>query len=277
MRTSIPCFPSRACHALGLALLLGALASPAAAETTPQAREWLEKLTSFYERGPFTTDYSASFDLAAGGTPAKGRMDGRITYGDRRHMRMEMRLEMASLPGLQGNGNQPIEMKIASVSDGEFTWTELDMPAMGGKQVMKLGIDNAAELAGGQLGMGGLQNVDPIAQLEAMTEVMSFEVVERSAGRVTLRGKLAENADADLKQLRSLGIDAVVLVLDAETGAPLELRAGDEPKVRMEFSNLKQVERGSLPPGVFEYKPPDGVPVIDLAAIIGTQGGRPPG
>lgn len=262
-----------------LVLLLAGLlcASAAAATTSPQARQWLDKMASFYDRGPFTADYSASFALGAGTTPIKGRMDGRITYGDPRRMRMDMRLEMENLPGLASGGDGPVEMKILSVSDGEFIWTEIESPAMGGKQVMKLGIDAAAEMAGGQLGMGGLQNVDPIAQLEAMTRVMDFEVAERSSDRVTLRGELVEENGDGLAQLRSMGIDSILLVLDAETGAPLEMRAGEEPRVRMEFRNLKRVDRGALPQGVFDYKPPEGVQVIDLAAVAGARGSRPPG
>lgn len=252
------------------------LAAPAAAATTPRAQEWLDKMASFYERGPFTADYTAAFDLGATGmTSVSGRIDGHITYGDPRHMRMEIRLEIDQPPGLQSEGDVPVEMKISSVSDGNVTWTEVEMPSMGSKQVMKMKIDD--EMVDGQLGMGGLQNIDPISQLEAMARIADFEVVAQSQGRVTLRGRLTGDAGGALAQLRSMGVDSVTLVLDAETGAPVEMRAGEEPKVRMEFRNLKRVELGSLPEGTFEYRPPEGVPVIDLAAMVGAQAGRPSG
>ena len=64
-----------------LRLLLGALilllsGAPAAADTTPEARKWLEKLLSVYDQGPFKVGYNVKLDMAALGQPHGGYDNG---------------------------------------------------------------------------------------------------------------------------------------------------------------------------------------------------------
>ncbi|MEE8522840.1 MAG: hypothetical protein V3T72_02825, partial [Thermoanaerobaculia bacterium] len=77
---------------LGLAVVLATFATPARAESSPEARVWLEKMIAVYDQGPLTMDYTASLDLKQLGQPISGGIEGNIIYGDRRHMRMEMRI-----------------------------------------------------------------------------------------------------------------------------------------------------------------------------------------
>ncbi len=253
-----------------LFVLALATAPVAMAESTPAAQPWLEKMIATFER-PFTGDYSAALDLSGIGQPMRGTLGGRITYGDRQHMRTTMAVRLTS--GEAGaEAAAAVETNILMVNDGEVTWTEIHMPAMGSRQVMKITPEDASRLAESQAGAGGNPtSMDPVTQLEAMTRVMDFELVEVAAGRVSLRGKLSEENRSQLGQLGALGTDSFLLVLDAETGFPVEIRVGEPPAVEMSFDNLSQVDRDDLPPGVFEYEPPEGVAVTDLGAMLGSQ------
>ena len=259
-----------------------ASASPVVAGSSPEARRWLDKVVGIYESGPFTVDYTATIDLGQMGQAIRGEIDGEITYGDRSHRRLEMTMALAGLPGGGGDGEQtPMEMAMISVSDGSVVWTEIDMKALGSRQVMKIALEDVEKLASGQ-GLGGFaanpSSMDPVAQLEMLTENLDFEVSEVKNGRVTLTGKLVAEKQGSLGQLGALGVDSFVLILEEATGFPVEMSAGSldgssgpvaEPVVRMRFANLKQVEKTALPDGIFEYQPPDGIPVTDLATMLG--------
>ena len=267
----MPQRPHRPFLALALltALLLPTL--PAAAEGRT-ADQWLEKLMELYERGPFTFGYSADIDLGAMGQPIRGTLEGRVTYGDRQHLRQEMKMSLSGLPG--SNGQEPATMDLLSVNDGEVTWTEVEM--MGTRQVMKISHADAEKQAAGQTGALGANpaTMDPVAQLETMSRTMDFELLGVADGRVSLHATAGAESLAQMGQLGALGVDQFVLVLDEATGFPIEIKAGSpqdggEAVVHMTFRDLKMVDRGDLAAGVFEYTPPEGLPVTDLGAMVG--------
>lgn len=269
-----------------LVLLLALLAGlPAAAESSADARRWLDKVARIYDDGSFTVDYTATIDLGQVGQAIRGILGGKMTYGDRSHRRLEMAVTLSGLPGAAGEEQAPMEIEMLSVSDGKVIWTELDLKELGGRQVMKIAQADVDKLPADQ-GVGGFAanpgGMDPVAQLELITRKLDFEVLSVTDGKVTLRGTLAAGERDSLGQLGALGADSFLLVLAESNGYPIEMsatagprQAGEsdaaagEPVVRMRFENLRQVERADLPAGIFEYQPPDGVPVTDLATMLG--------
>lgn len=269
----MPTLPNHLSRPLfGLVSALLVIAAPAAkSESSAEARQWLSKMMAVYDHGPFTMDYAASLDLSQMGQPIRGGFDGKITYGDRHHLRMEMRLELTGLPGADGESSSPVQLEMLTVSDGEIMWTEIDMAEMG-RQVMKISVEQAEELAASDSAglAGNPASMDPVAQLEALADTLDFEVAAVSDDRVTLRGRVPAGGAEGLGTLGTLGVETFYLVVDAETGFPVEMRAGEPaPAIRMEFRNLRRLSRDALPPDVFVYRPPEGVAVTDLAAMLG--------
>ena len=267
--------PQLSLLALLAALLVPAIAPlPAAAESAASARPWLDKLMALFDKGPFTLRYAADLDLGQMGQPIRGTLEGEVTYGDRQHLRQVMKMKLSGLPG--GDGQTPAEMNILSVSDGELTWTEIAMPGGGDPQVMKISRRDAEEPAADQAAVfgAGRTSMDPVAQLEAMSRTMDFELLETTGGRVSLLATASAEDLAQLGQLGALGVDSFLLVLDESTGFPVEMRAGEprsgQPAVLdVRFDEVKVVDPGDLPQGVFEYSPPEGVAVVDLGAMVG--------
>lgn len=232
------------------------------AQTSPDAEEWLKKLTGLYEKAPFSVDLEIAM---GGGTPMPiGGIKGKLIQGDKTHMKMTME----TLPTADGQG---MSMNIQVVADGETAWTEVDMGGM--RQVMKANIEQAAAMSQGMMGGMGGGGMDPIAQLEAMAAMADFTVAGTEGGEVRLVGKLKEEAKAGMGQQAPPGLDTMTMVLDAETGFPRALLIGDEaqPMVSMKFANLKFLD--SVEEGTFDYTPPEGVPVMDAAAMMGGGGG----
>ncbi|MEM7585247.1 MAG: hypothetical protein AAF560_17790 [Acidobacteriota bacterium] len=246
-------------------LLIIPLSAPAHAESSPEAMKWLEKLLSIYEQAPFTVDYTATVNLDAMGQQVSGNMNGSITQGDKTHSRMSLELQMSGIPGMTSG---PVTMKVLNVIDGTTIWSEMENPALGGKQVTKVALEQAAALAQSTGGMNPA-SLDPVAQLRTLTETMDFEVVGKEGGVVTLRGTVTEATRSQLSTLTSAADAAFLFRLDERTGFPKEVRAeGDQPFITMVFNNLKFVDEKDLPAGVFEYTPAEGTPVMDLGAFM---------
>lgn len=254
-------------------LLLGAflvlsLAAPTFAASSPDAQKWLEKLITIYDRGPFTVDYEAKLDLAGLGQPMSGAMVGKLTQADRTHSRMEVKLDLAGAPGMPGGS---MSMSILTITDGTTVWSEMENPAFGGPQITKVSLTELAEVGEtfGGGGLGGPTSMDPVAQLEALTQTMDFEVLERAGDTVTLRGTITEEARAKMGMMAPPGVNAFLIVLDEKTGFPTQVRAdGENPFVTINFRDLEFVDAASLPAGLFEYSPPAGVPVKDLGPML---------
>ena len=249
---------------LMLVAVAAALALPAQAETSAEAKAWFEKMRKVYERGPLSMDYKVTTQTSQMGQAADLTMDGKVTYGDEKHIRMDFNMKMAM-------AGATMEMKALSVADGETMWMDVESPMMGGRQVMKISLDRVGELqdtgAGG--GMGG-GSMDPMTQIRDLTDKYDFEVADISNGRVTLTAELTAE---DLKEMtRTEGnADAgkLTLVLDEKTAVPVEFSMGGAtPYVTMHLSNPVFHEKGSLPADIFTYTPPEGAQVVDLEQMM---------
>ncbi len=254
---------------LGVSLIL-TLASPATAESSPDAQKWLEKLISIYDRGPFKVEYEADLDMSSLGQPFSGKLSGRLTQADRSHSRVEIQLDMTNPPGMPEGATS---LSMLNVTDGATVWTETDNPAAGGRQVTKLSLADLDELGDSMGGFGASPaSMDPVAQLETLTQTMDFEVVEISGGTVTLRGTITGATRDKLGMLAAPGIEGFIFVIDQETGFPIEVRAdGETPFVTMRFRDLELLDPASLPMDLFTYSPPEGLPVMDLGPMLKSQ------
>ena len=259
--------PMRWALALGALLLI--LVSPASGEVSPEAKPWVDKLMGLYSGGPFTNEYTAKLDVSQGGQSTQGDIAGKITWADREHMRVEMKIAMS---GMVAGSDQPVEMSMLNVNDGKTSWTEIEMPALGGKQVMKVSLADMAKLAeSGGAGMGGNPaGMDPVQQLESMAQALDFELVKVENGKVYLTAEVTPETRGELGQLGSMpGADKFDLVLDESTGHPVAITiGGDKPLISMDFGPFVWVERDSLSSETFSYTPPEGVPVMDLGAML---------
>lgn len=251
--------------ALALMVLLPAMAP---AESTPEATKWLEKFMAVYEQGPFSTNYTANIEIDNGDQSVDGSMDGSLTYRDPSHMRMEMSMVLAGIPG--ASADQSMEMQMLSVSDGELTWTQVDMPAVGMQQVMKISLEDAKKLTGAQgAGLGNPAPMDPVQQLRTMTEQLDFELVKVENGAAHLVATITDEAKASLGQMAALpGLESMTLILDEKTGFPRSFSmGGDRPIVAIDFSGFELLDEKSLAADLFTYEPPAGVQVMDLGTM----------
>ncbi len=256
-----------------LRLLLGAFlilspALPAAADSSPEARVWLDKLLSIYDRGPFRVSYEATLDMSGLGQPLAGTLSGHLTQADRSHSRMQLSLDMPAPPDMPGAG---MALTMLTVTDGTTVWTEMDNPAAGGKQVTRIALADLEQAGQSMAGMSPA-SIDPVAQLETLTRTMDFEVLERAGGEVTLRGTITEETRARLGMLAAPGVGGFIFVLDERTGFPTHVRAdGEPPFITMRFRDLEFLDAVKLPADLFEYTPPEGLPVTDLGAMLRSQ------
>ncbi|NIR44486.1 MAG: hypothetical protein GWN51_09035, partial [Gemmatimonadetes bacterium] len=102
-------------------------------------------------------------------SPAGGTIQGSLILKDRTHQRVEMSMDMTGGP--QG---QSMQVGILSVTDGTTTWNEMDMGGMG-KQVVKLSLEDAAEMAQGPGLAPGMGSMDPVAQIEQLSTMMDLD------------------------------------------------------------------------------------------------------
>ncbi len=248
------------------ALLVLPLATPASADSSPDAQKWLEKLISIYDQGPFKVDYEAELDMSALGQPMAGTLKGNLTQADRTHSRVELALDMPSPPGMPEGGTS---MSILVVTDGTTVWTEMDNPALGNRQVTKVSLTDLKAAGDSKGGGFSPASMDPVAQLENLSKTMDFEVLEKAGGKVTLRGTITDGTRAQLGMLAAPGVNGFVFVIDEKTGFPTEVRAdGEKPFVTIHFNNLEFVDKASLPEVLFTYSPPEGLPVMDLGPML---------
>lgn len=254
---------------LGLGLGLVLFAPATWADASPEAEPWIEKLISLYDQGAFTTSYVANLSMQQGGQSVEGVVDGKIAWGDREHMRVDMTISMKGM--LPGAGDQPTEMSVLSITDGELTWTDVQIPAMGVRQVMKISIEQAkamAEQQGAALGANPA-SMDPVQQLENLAKTLDFEVLEVKDGKVHLSAAVKPEHRSQLGQLGSMpGTDRMELVLHEATGHPAAITIGGEtPLVTMQFGEFEPTTLEKLGEGAFSYTPPEGVQVMDLGAM----------
>lgn len=251
--------------ALALALL-----TPAAtfAETSPEAQKWVDKFIAAYDQGPFSTEYTASLQIPEGDQVVDGTMDGSMTYLDATHLRMELTMVLSGMPGAPAG--QAMDMNMLAVSDGELTWTEMHMPAFNMRQVSKISIEDSKKLSGPQ-GLGGVNptSLDPVQQLQKMTESLDFTLVKEENGAVHLMAPITEESKSSLGQMTALpGLNRLDLILDASTGFPKSFIMGnEEPMISIQFDEMKRLEKDKVDVELFVYEPPEGVQVMDLGAM----------
>lgn len=264
---------------LSLAVVLTFLAAGwVQAESTPDARAWLEKMVSFYDRGPFRVHYSADMRVTQQEQSMSMDMEGDMTHADPKHMRMDFSMDMM----MPGAGQGPLKMKMLMVIDGDTVWMDMDNPMMGGRRVMKMSYEQA-EQSGGNIGLDSLKNMDPVNQMKEMMDEFDFQVVREEGGEVVLSAPMDPDALARMGQMGQMAQGQstegweMVLVLDAGDAVPKEVRMGaqDDPVMTMRFSDWEFFGEGGAPAGTFEYTPPEGVQVMDLGAMQGgaAQGG----
>lgn len=255
------------------ALILGVLCpTVASAKSSPEAMQWLDKFIQVYEQGPFSTAYTASIQIPDGDQPVDGSMKGNLTYRDETHLRMELTMVLSGMPGAPSGGS--VEMEMLAVNDGEQTWTEVNMPALGMQQVMKISLEDAKSLQASQGGAGaGPAAMDPVQQLRQLAKTLDFQLVKVEGGEVHLHAPITEASRGGLGQMGALpGLDALTLVLDESTGFPKRSSmGGDEPLISIEFDAIQPLDEKSLDAGLFTYEPPEGVQVMDLGALAGAQ------
>lgn len=229
--------------------LLSALSSPLAAESTPEAREWLDKLQGMFSRGALTLEFDGNISAPSIGD---GTLAGEIIYADATHLRA--RIDFSLSPS-GGSAEEATTMRLLTVQDGTTKWDEVDM--LGVQQVTRTAIGK------GTSGPG----LDPISQLQKIADLLDFKVQAIGEGRVELTAPIDEGARADLGQLGAIpGVEGFVLVLHQKTGYPMEFRAlGDPPAISMRFKNLQPIDPQSLPADSFSYEPPEGAQVLDIS------------
>lgn len=237
-------------------LILFLLAWPAFADSSPAAQKWLDKLTAFHERGPFKVDYQADLDMSSLGQPIVGTLKGKLAQAGTDHSRVQLAFD---LPSPDGAG---MSMSMLMVKDGEKLWTEMSSP-IAGCQVTETSLAELEKSAGPSTGFTvNPANMDPMAQLKNLSRTMDFEVLEKAAGTVTLRGKMTDETRAQLGIMAPPGVDGFLLVIDEKTGFPTQVRAeGETPFVTMTFSNLEQLDPDNLDEGQFDYSPSEGCQV----------------
>lgn len=243
-------------------LVVGLLLIPATAwgEATPEAQKWLENIVKVYDKAPLKVDLEMTIGAMAGA--GGGTVRGNLILKDRTHQRVEMSMDMGGGP--QG---QSMKVGILSVTDGTTTWNEMDMGAMG-KQVIKLALADAEELAQGPGLAPGIGSMDPVSQIENLSKMMDLELKGVEGGRVTLEGKITEEGRASIGNPQ-VPLEKMTLILDEKTGFPLEMTMGaEEPFITMKLSNLEFIADSELPEGAFDYTPPEGVPVMDGAQLM---------
>ncbi len=238
------------------AFIILALALPTFADSSPEAQKWLDKLTAFHELGPFKVDYQADLDMSSLGQPIAGTLKGKLAQADSTHSRVELALD---LPSAEGSGTS---MTILMVKDGEKLWTEMSSP-LAGCQVSETSLAELEKSTNSAAGFAvSPTSMDPMAQLKNLSRTMDFEVLEKAAGTVTLRGRITDATRTQLGLMAPPGVDGFILVIDQKTGFPTQVRAeGETPFVTMNFNNLEQLDKASLTEGQFDYSPSQGCQV----------------
>lgn len=260
-----------------LTVLVALLAAGwAQAETTPEARAWLEKMMVLYQQGAFTVGYSADMSLTQQDQTMSMSMEGEMTQADPEHFRMDISMDM------QMPGAGPMKMGMLTVTDGSTVWIDMDNPMMGGRRVMKMTLEQAQEMGGG-MGMSQIRSMDPVAQMKEMMENFDFRVDREGDGEVVLSAPLDPEALKGMGQMGQMAQGQatdewrMTLVLDADKGLPKTVHMGDvdAPMMTVNFTDWRFHGEAGAPAGTFDYTPPEGVQVMDMGAMAG--GGAQPG
>jgi outer membrane lipoprotein-sorting protein len=222
-------------------------------------------MADVYKGGPFTYGYDVHTSITDMGQTATVKMQGRSTQSDRSHFRVEVTMEM-TMPGVES----PVEVRVLGVSDGEVMWIETDDPTSG-SQVIKMPLDKLEQIADANPWARNFTRMDPVGQVEELARLFDFAVKDSTEESVTLRAEMTGEGLEVAKEMFP-GADPAtftefVLVIDAVTGFPREMRVGnDPPAMIMRFSDLERLSE--LDDALFVYTPPEGAAMTDLGALI---------
>ena len=251
---------------LTVSLILSAVLLPVWAESSAEAELWLEKMVEAYKSGPVR----ASFDMKMV-TPEMGddgmNATGTMMFDGAARSRMDMNMTV-NLPQMG-----EMSMDMVQVFDGNHIWIEMDNPMMGGKVVMKATKAQLEQMSqmGGGMGMGGANMNSPFGpeQMEQMKTMFDWKLLGVADGHATLQ---ATPNPEGMKVLtgNDSGMDipedtTMVLVIDEATGFPVEMRMSE--MISMKMHDVKILD--ALPPGAFNYTPPEGATVMDLGQMMG--------
>jgi len=247
--------------------LLGAIAiaSTAAGESTHEALQWLGRMADVYSGGPLSYGYEAHTTITDMGQTATAKIQGRSTQSDRSHFRIEVTTEM-TVPGAEA----PMKVRLLGVSDGEVMWVETDDPTSG-TMVIKMPLDKLEQIAEANPWARNFTRMDPVRQVEELARLFDFAVVESSQWAVTLRAEMTGEGLEVAKEVFAgtdpAALTELVLVVDAGTGFPKEMRVGDDPPAMvMRFTDPERLTE--LDDATFVYTPPEGAVLTDLGAMI---------
>ncbi len=272
-------------RALVLLLVASALSisQPTSAQALPTYDELLKQVTPKLEGlQSWTSDIEMSMtmmgqDISATGTTATR---GKLTTSD---MTMTMM-------------GQPMQVKTVLGADG-VQWTDTNM--YGQRQVTKMDLAQMQELAGAEALEGvptdGDFMEDPSEMLQQYGEAFDMQVLSKeeidgipvyivegklksvgSTETLELGGMLAGMSE----EMSAMGIsmDPLKLAVGAEDGFVRSMAIGEisgKPWMTMSFKNVKtNIE---LADSLFTFTPPEGVPVTDLAEIVGEEMSAPQG
>ena len=241
-------------------LAVFAIVGSAWAETPADAQQWVDKMRQAYSKTPLSVGYSAEMNTNSLGQPMTVALDGESIHKDATHMNMKLAVKMTM-------GTESVDMKVLQVSDGKTMWMEMDNPLMGGKQVLKVSVDQAGQIAAAAGGILGA-SADPVSQIRDLADKFDFRLVGTEGGLVTLSATMTEKAQADLKDALPLAeaMREMIVVLDEKTAAPKEMRLGGAtPFLTVRIASFKHLE--SVDPALFQYTPAEGVQVLDFDAM----------
>ena len=248
-------------------LVLSGVLMPVWAESSDEADIWLDKMLAAYKAGPV----QASFDMTMI-TPETGAdgmsAAGSIMFDGGKRSRMDMNMTV-SMPQM----GSEMSMEMVQVFDGSLMWIEMDNPMMGGKIVIKATKAQLEQMSqmGEGMGMGGASMSSPFGpeQMEQMKTLFDWKLLEVADGRATLQATPnPEGMKALTGKDEAMDIPedtSMVLVLDEATGFPVEMRMSE--MISMKMYDVKVLD--ALPPGAFDYTPPEGATVMDLGQMMG--------
>lgn len=228
------------------------------------AKAWLLKMAENYSKA-FTVDYLGDMSLDTNGMNMKMAIKGKMTYRDARHMRMKLDIEM-------NMGEQLMSMNMFQVADGTTMWMKMNM--MGNDQVMKMDLgemEKMLEDGSGNLGQfSNILSMNPMHQIENMSKIIDFKLDGIADGKVTLTGVMNDEFFKTMGANQGPmpeGFDGqMVMILNKKSAFIEELILGsaEKPLMKMRFENLKFLKPDNLGDDLFQFTPPEGVPVMDL-------------
>ncbi|HEX9794585.1 MAG TPA: hypothetical protein VGC54_11435 [Planctomycetota bacterium] len=256
--------------ALATVAVLFAAASPVAAQDDPpvirrsvkpkvvlEAEAWLDRMSQHIGR-------PVEIDQTMRGAYAGQSMEGvgEFVYADPNHF-----YAYQTLSSLFEGQTDPRKQSMTMVGDGETLWLE------GRDSFLKIPLVNHTTIANmrrlaslGDFGFGGGE-IHPFAQVRDIANMVEFTKVEVADGKVTIHGKLREDAKYKLGE-RFMGFEfkRLIVMLNEKTVVPISVRVeGDESLfIHYRYTNVRMPERSELDMNRFVYMVPEDARVNEI-------------